>query len=574
MLISLHMKNIALVQEEEVTLGPGLNILTGETGAGKSIIIGGVNAALGAVSLKDLITQGADYALVELVFETGREEVSSLLREWEIPFDEDQIILSRKYQNGRTINRINGETVPLSRIKELASMLIDIHGQHQHQSLLHTSTHRILLDRFAADALGELPQRCASLYREYQEKSRALQQARMDDSERAKQADLLRYEIREIEQASLQEGEDDTLEQQFRVMNNGQKILDALEETRNLTCSDEGALPLLSRAVRSLSMAASYDSRLEELSDQLAELESLSGDFERGLTDYMDSFEYDEQTFESISARLDLINRLKLKYGRTIGDILEGLAQRGRELDQLEHYEQYLEGLERAKKKAWEELTACVGKISLIRKKYAPLLQERITSALTDLNFLDVQFEVKVTPLEETGPTGMDEVVFGISLNPGMPVRPLQEVASGGELSRIMLAIKSVMADQDAIETLIFDEIDTGISGRTAQKVSEKMALIAGAHQVICITHLAQIAAMADAHFLIEKQVEDGHTHTSIRALEEPESAQELARILGGAQITDTVLQSAREMRRQARELKGTVLCLKNGTEDGLSVPE
>ena len=552
MLISLHMKNIALVREEEISFGKGLNILTGETGAGKSIIIGGVNAALGAASLKDYCSGDSGYALVELVFETDQEEVSSLLEKWDIPAEEGQIILSRKYQNGRTVNRINGETVPIGHIRELASLLIDIHGQHQHQSLLRPNSHRILLDRYAAAKLQDLPERCADLYHEYREKERMLQEASLDESQRLKQADLLRYEIREIEQASLQEGEDEELEQQFRIMNNGQKIMESLGETRDLVCSDEGALPLLSRAVRSLSSAASFDSRIREMSEQLGELESLGSDFERSLTDYMDSFEYDEQTFERISSRLDLINRLKMKYGRSIGEILEGYEDRLRSLDRLEHYERYLEELEKEKAKTRKELLACAGKISVIRKEEAKVLSEQITSALADLNFLDVQFEILVTQTEEPSASGTDDVVFCISLNPGMPLRPLQEVASGGELSRIMLAIKSIMADQDAIETLIFDEIDTGISGRTAQKVSEKMAVIAGSHQVICITHLAQIAAMADRHFLIEKHVEEGTTRTSIRALDGEEPVCELARIIGGVEITDTVIRSAREMRGAA----------------------
>ena len=558
MLISLHIRNMALIREEEISFGPGLNILTGETGAGKSIIIGSVGAALGAASFKDYAANGdsADYSLAELVFETDQAQVLDYLREKDIPVDDGQVILSRKYANGRTINRINSETVPVSVIREAAGMLIDIHGQHQHQSLMKTSAHRMLLDRYAAKELGQLPNQCAEYYHLYRDAKRRLEETVMDESERCKRADLLRYEIREIEEAALREGEDEELEQQFLTMSHGQKIIDALAETIRLTGSDEGASDQISRAVRCLGTAADFDPAIGELYGQLSELESLASDFERAAVSYMDDFVYDEETFQAVGQRLDVINRLKLKYGRTIPDILHALEERGKELEQLEDYEQYRAKLQEDCRQALTRLKETAGQISEVRKKKAVSLEKQITAALEDLNFAQVKFAVRFTELPEAAQHGMDEVCFMIAPNPGMPLRPLQDTASGGELSRIMLAIKAVMADQDEIETLIFDEIDTGISGRTAQKVSEKMAVIAQSHQVICITHLAQIAAMADQHFVIEKDASENSTSTRIRRLRDEEEISELARILGGVSITETVFENAREMKKQAEEMK------------------
>ena len=471
--------------------------------------------------------------------------------------EDGQVVISRKYHAGRSISRVNGETVNVSFIRDLASELIDIHGQHEHQSLLHPEYHLALLDRYVQEKLGDLPQTCAKTYSRWAKTRRELKDALSDEKDRAKQADLLSYEIREIEEAAPVPGEDEELEAQFRKLSNAQRIMEALGEVRELTGYDSGASDSVSRAVRALSGVSAYDEQLSQLYDQLSAAEDLLSDFDRSVNDYIDGFSYDEQSFYEIGRRLDLLNHLKTKYGRTIEEVLEYLEEQKQKLDRLEHYEAYLEELRTREKKEYEALTACAQKISRIRKEGALPLQEKIRQALLDLNFLDVQFEILFEQLEEPTPGGMDRICFMICLNPGMPLRPLQETASGGELSRIMLAIKSVMADQDAVETLIFDEIDSGISGRTAQKVSEKMNVIAGSHQVICITHLAQIAAMADTHFLIEKEAGTGTAATHIRPLGEEESVQELSRILGGVRVTDAVRESAAEMRSLALEVKG-----------------
>lgn len=558
MLVSLHVKNMALIREAEVEFGKGLNIMTGETGAGKSIVIGSVNIALGTGNFKDYVPEDADYALVELVFTTDSPRVRQMMDDQDIPFEDHDIIITRKYKGGRSVSKVNGETVPVAFVKELSSELIDIHGQHEHQSLLYAKNHLNILDGFAGEELSSLLKDCQQQYHGFQKIKREWQKANKEESERAKELDFLQFEVNEIEAAALQIGEDEELEASYRLMVNGQKIMEALSETGALTGANgfSGASDEIGRAARAIGSVRDYDETLGQLSDTLLDIESLMGDFNRGLSDYMDQFTFDEQELRRIEERLDLINRFKTKYGNTIEKIIEAGRQKRERLEVLSNYEAYLCNLKAEYEKKEKELKKTANEISKIRKSYAKQLSAKITEALIDLNFLEVRFDIDFKELKEVGETGQDEICFMISTNPGLPLRPLGSVASGGELSRIMLAIKAVMADKDEVETLIFDEIDTGISGRTAQKVSEKMAVIAGNHQILCITHLAQIAAMADHHYVIEKKPADSKTVTNIGLLTEEESVLELARILGGAKITDTVLQSAREMKELAKNEK------------------
>ena len=558
MLVSLHVKNMALIREAEVEFGKGLNIMTGETGAGKSIVIGSVNIALGTGNFKDYVPEDADYALVELVFTTNSPRVRQMMEDQDIPFEDHDIIITRKYKGGRSVSKVNGETVPVAFVKELSSELIDIHGQHEHQSLLYAKNHLNILDGFAGEELSSLLKDCQRQYHGFQKIRREWQKANKEESERAKELDFLQFEVNEIEAAALQTGEDEELEASYRLMVNGQKIMEALSETGALTGANgfSGASDEIGRAARALGSVRDYDETLGQLSDTLLDIESLMGDFNRGLSDYMDQFTFDEQELRRIEERLDLINRFKTKYGNTIEKIIEAGRQKRERLEVLSNYEAYLCNLKAEYEKKEKELKKTANEISKIRKSYAKQLSAKITEALIDLNFLEVRFDIDFKELKEVGENGQDEICFMISTNPGLPLRPLGSVASGGELSRIMLAIKAVMADKDEVETLIFDEIDTGISGRTAQKVSEKMAVIAGNHQILCITHLAQIAAMADHHYVIEKKPADSKTVTNIGLLTEEESVLELARILGGAKITDTVLQSAREMKELAKNEK------------------
>lgn len=555
MLVNLHVKNMALIEDMETDFGPGLNILTGETGAGKSMVIGSVNVALGAGNFKDYVSEDTDYALVELTFVTENKTVLKKLEEMDLPAEDGQVVISRRYQKGRSLSRVNGETVSLSFIREIASELIDIHGQHEHQSLLYPRFHLMLLDAFAKEELGELKENCRAAYEAYRLVDEELKKALSEGADREKQIDFYRFEVSEIESAQLLPGEDEQLEREYAKMSNGQKIEEALAETARLTGSD-GAGDEVSRAVRALSGVAQYDPALNGLLEQLLQMEDLMNGFDRELSDYLEEFSYDEQEFYRIGQRLDTINHLKVKYGKTIREILAYQQEKQEKLEQLANYETYVDSLKKKKAACQEQLFCVAGKMTKVRKKAAAVLAERIRASLEELNFPDVQFSIDFRSLPVPGANGCDEICFLISTNPGMPLRPLQDVASGGELSRIMLAIKSVMAGQDAIGCLIFDEIDTGISGRTAQKVSEKMALIAKSHQVICITHLAQIAAMADTHLAIEKQVKNGHTKTLLRRLDAKESVEELARILGGAKITDAVYENAREMKELANRTK------------------
>lgn len=555
MLRSLHVKNLALIDEIEVEFEEGLNILTGETGAGKSIILGSVNLALGGRYTKDIIRNGADYGFVELTFQVENPRQEEKLKELDIFPEEGMVVLSRRLMEGRSVSRINGETVTMALLKEVSQVLIDIHGQHEHQSLLYKKNHLEILDAFAREEAGAWKQKVREAYQAYKACWKELEEAGMDESQRAKELSFLEFEIKEIEEAALVKGEDEELETLYRRMANGRKIAQGAAEAYRYTSEDgDSASENLSRAIRALAEAADCDERARQLQDQLMEVDSLLNDFNRELSDYSKECEFSEEEFYETENRLNEINRLKVKYGNTIDEILDYQGRQAEKMARLEDYETYIQGLKEKMEQEKERLSkACQG-LSKIRKSQASILEESVQKGLEELNFADVRFQIHFETLETYTGNGTDDVEFMISLNPGQPLRPLKDVASGGELSRIMLAIRTVMAKRDDIETLIFDEIDVGISGRTAQKVSEKMALIGRTHQVICITHLAQIAAMADSHYVIEKTVEKMDTKTQIRKLDEEASIQELARILGGAKITDRVLENAREM----KELAGT----------------
>ncbi|MGN0404203.1 MAG: DNA repair protein RecN [Bariatricus sp.] len=557
MLQNLHVKNLALIDEVEVDFAEGLNILTGETGAGKSIVLGSVSLALGGRYSADMLRKGTDAGLVELTFSVNSPETIRKLEELEIHPDDGQIIISRRLTGSRSVSRINGETVTVSKIREAASALIDIHGQHEHQSLLYKKNHLAILDAFAKDAAG-VKKQVQEAYRTYRAVQKELNEADTDEAQRLKEISFLEFEIEEIQNAGLSEEEDQEIEETYRKMVSGKRITENLEEAYAYLAGEnqENAEELLGRAVRAIADAAGHDKHTEELYGQIMEVESLLGDFSRELRDYTDSLSFSPEAFYEVESRLNDINHLKSKYGNTVTEILEYCEKQQQRLQILQDYDHYLETLKVRVKEAEDRLGELCENLSRIRQKEAKKLQEKIREGLLDLNFLEVQFEIRFTKTQDYTAEGTDDVEFMISMNPGQPQKPLAEVASGGELSRIMLAIKSVLADKDEIETLIFDEIDVGISGRTAQKVSEKMGVIGRKHQVICITHLAQIAAMADAHYAIEKKVENHVTKTSIFRLDEEASVRELARILGGAQITDAVLRNAEEMKNLASGLK------------------
>lgn len=558
MLHNLYVKNLALIDEIEVEFTKGLNILTGETGAGKSIILGSVNLALGGKYSADIIRKGAEYGYVELTFFVENKTQAEALKRKDIFPEDGVVVLSRKLMSKRSISKINGETVPIALLKEAASILIDIHGQHEHQSLLYKKNHLTILDAFAKENIKQVKEKLAKAYLIYKEQKEELEEALTDEKERNKEIGFLEFEIQEIRQAKLSRQEDETLEETYRRMTNGKKIVGNLEEAYEYTggTNSETASEAISRALRCMQEAAGCDEQAQDMFQQLAEIDSLLNDFNRELSDYKMSFDFSEETFFEVETRLNEINRLKAKYGNSIEEILEYCDKKEERLLKLQDYDAYLAQLQKKVEETEAEVKHYSNQLSLLRKEESVKLAEAIRKGLRDLNFLDTQFEIVFRELGTYTVQGTDEVEFMISMNPGESVKALGDVASGGELSRIMLAIKSVMAEKDQIETLIFDEIDVGISGRTAQKVSEKMSFIGRNHQVICITHLAQIAAMADAHYAIEKQVEDGVTKSKIFRLSKEQEIEELARILGGAKITDTVMQSAAEMKELAERTK------------------
>lgn len=554
MLQNLHVKNLALIDEIEIDFQKGLNILTGETGAGKSIILGSVSLALGGRYSTDILRKGARYGFVELTFTVENEDQEEKLGRLDIFPEEGAVVLSRRLMEGRSTSKINGETVPISLLKEAAGILIDIHGQHEHQSLLYKKRQLELLDAFSSGDILDAKEKVRSSFQEYRKWKKELEEADQDEAQRAKEASFLEFEIGEIEEAALADGEDEELEESYRRMVNSKRIVEGVSEAHGYTSGADGsASECLSRAARCLSEAAGLDEDARQLYEQLLEVDSLLNDLNRELADYEKSLEFSDEDFTRTENRLNEINRLKTKYGSTIGQIKAYCEEKRSRLLVLNDYDRYLEELKEKYERSLKHLEKNTTVLTRLRKEQGLLFAEQITEGLRDLNFADVRFEIDFSSLSEYTSNGKDDIAYMISMNPGEPLKPLAEVASGGELSRIMLAIKTVMADRDEIPTLIFDEIDVGISGRTAQKVSEKMAVIGKTHQVICITHLAQIAAQADAHYLIEKTVEEGKTHTGIRQLSEEESIEELARILGGAKITDAVLENAREMKELAR---------------------
>ena len=559
MLESLHVKNLALIDEAEVTFTDGLNILTGETGAGKSIVIGSVNLALGAKADKDFIRAGAEYALVELIFSLNQKQ-SQIIRDMDLPTEEDGILLlQRKISPSRSTCKVNGETVSSGQLKAISAVLLDMYGQHEHQSLLKPSKHKEMLDEYAGSEIKELKDRLKVIYSEYQKIKDELSENDYDDAARKREADLLSFEVNELECAALLPGEDETLEKNYRRMVNAKKIKEAVSIVHSMTGYEDNnsAGEAIGRALRELKSVSTYDENAEELCDQLAEIDNLLNDFNRSVAVYRDDLEFDEEDFLKTEERLNIINRLKDKYGNTYELMMQALHEKSERLTKLEHFKEYLQSLEQALSEQKKQILVLCAEISEKRKAAASKLTEKLTASLVDLNFLDVDFEISISPDEEHFThDGYDSIMFMISTNPGEEKKPLQQVASGGELSRIMLAFKSVFADEEGTDTLIFDEIDTGISGRTAWKVSEKLGQLSEGHQIICITHLPQIAAMADTHFVIEKQVTNERTVTQIHKMDKEESLHELARLLGSGSVTEAVLSNAKEMKEMAKKEK------------------
>ncbi len=559
MLSHLHVKNFALIDEADVDFGPGLNILTGETGAGKSILIDAVNAALGQKISGSVIRKGAEYAYIELMFSVDEAEKLEAVRALDVTPEEDgTIIITRKIMAGKSMSRINDEAATLSKLRRLTSLLLDIHGQHEHQSLLSDKKHLEILDLYGKETIQPEKQKVERLYQEYAALVKAYASFDMDEDVRLRQLDFIRFEIGEIEDAAIRQGEEEELEARYKVCASGAKIAAVLHEVKNEIGydSDQAAGEAVGRAVRGMAQISGLDPALDGIASQMADLESVLNDCNRAVADYLDDLVIDEEEMAGIRKRLDLIRTIESKYGNKWELIQRYLSEKYEQLKKLEHYEEKKKEAAERLQKTEEQLKRASERLSALRKKASDSLCGRIAGGLSELNFENVELTMEFQPLKDYTKNGTDQAQFLISTNVGEEPKPLHMVASGGELSRIMLAVKTVLADDDDIPTLIFDEIDTGISGRTAQMVSEKLSYIGRNHQVLCITHLPQIASMADGHYLIEKSSRTGKTKTQIHKLAPEESVSELARLLGGAQITDAVLENAREMKKLAEQTK------------------
>ena len=560
MLLSEKVKNLALIREAEISFGEGLNVITGETGAGKSLVIGSVELALGGKASGSIVRHGEDEASVELVFEAESEREGAMMRDLGIEIEDDGlVIMSRKLKESRSAARINGDTVNTSVLKKAASALIDIHGQRDQMGLLSKRNLCAILDRYAGDDVAEPLIKVEECYVNHRDLMKELEEDVSDPDELKRREDLLRFEAMEIEEAELKPGEDTEIEERYNLMKNARKIAESLSDALGaLSESTAGnASDCIGRASSGLAGIQGIDEKTDAIIDKISELEALVGDVSIDIGDRLRSMDFSEEEYEETEQRLDLINHLKSKYGKSIEEIYESLEKKQTELKKIEDHDSYLVDLKSRLEDSKVKLTEACGVLSKKRVSAAAKLQQEMKEALSDLNFENVEFSIDVVPDKDRFTSGgYDTVSFMISLNRGEALQPLEDVASGGELSRIMLALKTVLADTDDIPTLIFDEIDTGISGRTAEKVAEKLAVLSEKRQVIAITHLPQIAAMADHHFIIEKTSDDTSTETSVRELTGDEPVDELSRLLSGSAVTDTVRENAREMLALAREFK------------------
>lgn len=553
MLTNLHVKNLALIDEADVTFTPGLNILTGETGAGKSLIIESLCLAMGQRADLNVIRQGEESGFVEVSLTPGDQSVYAVLDDMGIERDEGNVIIRRRISETGSDCRINGQKVTLKELSRVCSHFIDICGQRDSAELLKNKFLKTLLDSSAGDELTRVLRDIDEVYREYRDVLCKLEETDIDESLRKRNGDLAEFEYNEIEAAALVPGEDEEYETIYHKLSNVTRINEALSEVLGLLNVDEGARALSSRALRSIRDVTEYDEALSAFESQLIDIDSLIGDLYHELSSYADGLDYDPEEFARVTERLDLINHLKSKYGSSIEEILKYRDDKGAELENLRNHEQYLEELNARKEKLYGSLISLSDQAHDLRIKAAADLEKRLLDELKSMNFADCRLSITVTDdREHITASGYDTTDFLISLNPGEPLKPLSQVASGGELSRIMLAIKSVTGDKDNIDTLIFDEIDTGISGQTSMMVGRKLHTLATDHQVICITHQPQVAACADTHFVISKEIRNERTYTGVTRLDEDGMIDELVRMSGADPGSDAARTAAMELKAGA----------------------
>jgi len=554
MLERLHIKNVAVIDEAEIQFNNGFNVLTGETGAGKSIIIDSINMVLGERTSKTLVRNGEQKAQVEALFTIEDKSTKKILEDLGIEIDEDILILYRDINlEGKGICKINGSMTTAGNLREIANLLVNIHGQQDNQSLLNPSSHIEFLDEYAN--LYEYIEKYQGVYFKVKEIENKIIELDIDDKEKEHQQDLLSFQINEIESANLKKSEDDELNERRKFLGSISKIAENTNYSySSLYEDDNNGYQLISKAVNFLSQITEYDNNIQDIYDRLNSISIELEDIIYQIRDYKDSLEYNENELDDIEARLDLINGLKRKYGNTIEEIIEYKNDAEIKLNSIIKCDEEINILKNDLEKYKLLLTSYAEKLTKKRIEASKILSAKICKELEDLDMSKVKFDVSIEKCN-FNKIGCDNIEFLISVNAGEPLKPLSKIASGGEMSRIMLAIKSIFADSDHINTLIFDEIDTGVSGRAAQKIAEKINKIAKKKQILCITHLAQIAAMANTHFLIEKGFKNDKTFTNVTPLDNYSRKKELARIIGGAIITDTTLLAADEMLKQAQEL-------------------
>ena len=564
MLSLLHIENIAVIRSADIRFEPGFNVLTGETGAGKSIVIDAIGAVIGERTSRELIRTGARSARVEAAF-CALPELPWFRESGLGPDENGELLLEREIQaDGRNLCRANGRPLTVSQLRQLGRQLLNIHGQHDGQQLLDPACHLDYLDRFGQT--GALLEGYAGRYRALTELLARLESLRMDEGEKARRVDTLTYQIGELERARLQAGEEETLTQRRELLRNAGRIMDGVERACFALSGDEereGAVSLLTQAGQALEGAGRSSDDLAQLAQKAQQLRYAAEDLEEQVRDLRESFDFSPGELDRIEERLDLLHRLKRKYGSTAEEMLEYLERCREELEGIQSADDTIQRLEGERERALAQARQAAQALSQARREAAGRLQERIQRELEELDMPRVRFQVRFDPKEgELGldGTGMDQVQFLMSANAGEELRPIQKIASGGELARIMLALKSVLAENDDVTTLVFDEVDTGVSGRAAQKVAWKMARVARHKQVLCVTHLPQIAAMADAHFSVEKGEEGGRTFTAVEQLSRQRRREELARLTSGEQITPTSLKAAEELLDGAERFKDGAL--------------
>ena len=547
MLELLHMENIAVIEQADITFRPGLNVLTGETGAGKSIVIDAISAILGQRAYRDTIRTGASRARISAVFQDVPEY--SWFRENGISHSAELLLQREIYADGRNVCRVGGQPVTVTMLRGLGRQLIQIHGQHDSAQLFDEANHLGVLDAFAGHE--NLLNRYRQAYREMDELRKEIQALTMDEAEKLRRIETLKFQIQEIQRAELRPGEDQELEEQRKLMRAGERILSALNQAAEALYGGEdtdGASALTAQAARDLSGVADSSQELERLSALVEELSYSVQDAAEQVRDLRDSFDFSPGALEALEARLDVIHRLRRKYGSDCEEILAYQDKCRRELEAIEVSDDTIAGLRKTLKEKKRAARTLADQLTASRQAAAEGFGARLVEELRQLDMPRVQFSCDLTPKAHLDETGGDDCRFLMSANVGEELRQMSRVASGGELARIMLALKNVMSQKDQIPTLIFDEVDTGVSGRAAQKVAEKLHLVSQGRQVLCVTHLPQIAAMADTHFLISKAEQQGRTYTSVTPLELEGRKGELARLIGGARITENTMKSAEEM--------------------------